>query len=295
MRKTTKTESIMKIKIAICLILFLSITTWSQAPQKISYQSVIRNNSNALIVNSTVGMKVSILQGGENGVSVYSETHTPTTNANGLVSLAIGTGTVVQGIFANIDWSTGSYFVKTEIDPTGGVNYTLVGTSELLSVPFALHAKTSGSGGTMPSGTTNGEMLYYNNGEWVKIPPGKNHQTLHFCNGVPRWDPCAPDLPTVITKAGETTINSVTMLGKIESEGGSYIKSKGFVYSEFPKPTIDMAYTTRIDKGMGSEDFSYYYSPNLGSTRVFTGVYYRAYAINDTGVSYGQELFFESD
>ena len=158
-----------KMKIAICLTLFLSITTWAQAPQKISYQSVIRNNSNALIVNSTVGMKVSLLQGGENGLLVYSETHTPTTTANGLVSLAIGTGTVLQGVFANIDWSTGSYFVKTEIDPTGGVNYTLVGTSELLSVPYALYASKSGSGGTMPSGTTNGEMLYYNNGEWVKV------------------------------------------------------------------------------------------------------------------------------
>jgi hypothetical protein len=144
-----------KIKIAICLMLFLSITTWAQAPQKISYQSVIRNNSNALIVNSTVGMKVSLLQGGANGLSVYSETHKSTTNANGLVSLAIGTGTVIQGVFANIDWSTGSYFVKTEIDPTGGVNYTLVGTSELLSVPYALYASKSGSGGSTGGGTSN--------------------------------------------------------------------------------------------------------------------------------------------
>ena len=200
MRKTTKTESIMKtkMKFAICLMLLLSITTWAQAPQKISYQSVIRNNSNALIINSTVGMKVSLLQGGSNGLSVYSETHRPTTNANGLVSLAIGTGTVVQGVFANIDWSTGSYFVKTEIDPTGGVNYTLVGTSELLSVPFALHAKTSGSGDSTggnitgtnnyigkfnTSGTSIGNSQLFDNGESVGVGTNAPAATLHVIRG----------------------------------------------------------------------------------------------------------------
>ncbi len=127
------------------LMLLTTAIIFAQVPQKISYQSVIRNASNVLISNTAVGMKVSLLQGGSNGVSVYSETHTPTTNANGLVSLAIGTGAVVEGVFADVDWSTGSYFVKTEIDPLGGVNYTLIGTSELLSVPFALHAKTAGT------------------------------------------------------------------------------------------------------------------------------------------------------
>ncbi|MFT6843268.1 MAG: hypothetical protein ACJASR_002044, partial [Psychroserpens sp.] len=77
---------------------------------------------------------------------VYVETQTPTTNVNGLVSLEIGTGIVISGDFTTIDWSTDSYFIKTETDPAGGTTYTITGTSQLMSVPFALYAKTSGDG-----------------------------------------------------------------------------------------------------------------------------------------------------
>src|ERR1035437_4068441 len=117
---------------------FLIAHAFAQAPQKMSYQAVIRNSSNALITSSTVGMKISILQGSVTGTAVYVETQSPSTNANGLVSLEIGGGTVVSGIFAAIDWANGLYFIKTETDPTGGTNYTIIGTSQLLSVPYAL-------------------------------------------------------------------------------------------------------------------------------------------------------------
>jgi len=90
-------------------------------------------------------MKISILQGSTTGTVEYAETQTPTTNANGLVSIEIGEGTVVAGIFSAIDWANGPYFIKTETDPTGGTSYTITGTSQLLSVPYALHAKTAES------------------------------------------------------------------------------------------------------------------------------------------------------
>jgi hypothetical protein len=105
-----------------------------------SYQAVIRNSNGALVVNTAVGMQISILQGSSNGSAVYVETQTPTTNANGLVSFGIGSGDPTS--FATIDWSQGSYFIKTETDPTGGINYTINGTSQLMSVPFALYAET---------------------------------------------------------------------------------------------------------------------------------------------------------
>ena len=75
--------------------------------------------------------------------TVYTEIHTPVTNANGLVSIEIGNGTIVSGDFATIDWTDGPYFIKTETDPEGGENYTITGTSQLLSVPYALHSKTA--------------------------------------------------------------------------------------------------------------------------------------------------------
>ena len=97
----------------------------AQVPQKISYQAVIRNSSNALVASQAVKMRITILKGSATGTEVYVETHNPTTNANGIVTIEIGGGTVVSGVFANIDWATGATFVKTETDPAGGTNYTL--------------------------------------------------------------------------------------------------------------------------------------------------------------------------
>jgi hypothetical protein len=133
----------MKKIITICVGIFITASVFAQSPNKMSYQAVIRNSSNALVTNLAVGMRISLLQTSPNGTVVYSETQTPTTNANGLASIEIGAGTVVSGTFASIDWSKGPYFIKTETDPSGGTNYTITGTSQLLSVPYALHAKTA--------------------------------------------------------------------------------------------------------------------------------------------------------
>jgi hypothetical protein len=124
---------------------FLPQLSSAQAPEKMSYQAVVRNSTDQLVVNTQVGMKISI-QKYVLGIppsyqNVYIETHTPTTNENGLVSLKIGDGTVVGGVFTDIDWSNGEYFIKTETDPTGGTSYSITGTSQLLSVPYALYAK----------------------------------------------------------------------------------------------------------------------------------------------------------
>ena len=124
----------------------LSISLWAQAPQSFSYQAVVRGANNQLLVNQAIGMKVSILQGSETGTAVYAETHTPTSNANGLVSISIGAGKGLNGNFTTIDWSKGPYFIKTETDPTGGANYAFTSTSQLLSVPFALYAANSQPG-----------------------------------------------------------------------------------------------------------------------------------------------------
>ena len=136
----------MKRVFALAAALLLAVMLWAQSPEKMSYQSVVRDASNALVASQTVGMQLSILQGTASGTAVYVETQTPTTNLNGLVSLQIGSGALVSGDFTSINWSSGLYFVKTEIDLLGGNTYTITGTSQLMSVPFALYAKTSGNG-----------------------------------------------------------------------------------------------------------------------------------------------------
>ena len=127
-------------------LLLCAVTLFAQAPEKFTYQAVVRNASNSLVANTQVGMRVSILQGSASGSAVYVETQTGTTNANGLMTLSIGGGSVQQGTFANIDWANGPFFLKTETDPNGGSNYTITTTQQLLSVPYALYAKTAENG-----------------------------------------------------------------------------------------------------------------------------------------------------
>jgi hypothetical protein len=132
----------------------MSATLFAQAPQKMSYQAVVRNSSNQLVTNGNVGMQISILQSSATGTVVYSETHTAVTNVNGLATVQIGGGTLVSGNFSTIDWANGPYFIKTETDPNGGTSYTISGTTQLLSVPYALYAENSGSSIAGPQGPT---------------------------------------------------------------------------------------------------------------------------------------------
>jgi len=122
--------------------ILLSTTVFAQAPQSFKYQAVARNASGEIIADQKVGFQISILQSSETGTSVYSETHVDSTNQFGLVTLEIGTGTTTDD-FTAIDWGNDTYFIQVEMDATGGTSYTLMGTSQLLSVPYALHAETA--------------------------------------------------------------------------------------------------------------------------------------------------------
>jgi hypothetical protein len=136
----------------LALLLFVYISASSQSQNNMSYQAVIRNSSNNLITNQAVGMRISILQGSAVGTEVYVETQNPISNINGLVTLEIGNGTPTLGTYNGINWANGPYFVKTETDPTGGNSYTVVGVSQLMSVPYALYALNSGSSIAGPMG-----------------------------------------------------------------------------------------------------------------------------------------------
>jgi uncharacterized protein (TIGR02145 family) len=134
----------------------LTASVFAQSPEKMSYQAVVRDASDNLVTNQAVGMQISILLGSASGTPVYTETQSPQTNTNGLVSLEIGAGTSADD-FSTIDWSADTYFIKTETDPAGGTSYTIIGTSQLMSVPYALHSKTAE---TVTGGITETDPVY---------------------------------------------------------------------------------------------------------------------------------------
>lgn len=131
------------------LLLFTFIfqlsTVLAQSPKKFKYQTVVRNNTGAIVANQAVAFKISILQSSATGSVAYSETQSKTTNDFGLVNLEIGSGINVSGSMNTINWANGPYFVKVELDINNGTSYITMGTSELLSVPYALYAEKAGT------------------------------------------------------------------------------------------------------------------------------------------------------
>jgi len=191
----------MKKLFTIMAAVLLTVSVFAQSPDKMSYQAVIRDASDVLITNTQVGMQISILQGSASGTAVYVETQDLTSNTNGLVSIEIGgiTATVVSGDFTTIDWANGPYFIKTETDPTGGTSYTITGTSQLLSIPYALHAKTAES----LTGTITETDPVYNASEAVNIT-STDISNLSNLSGVNTGD------QTVITPAQASEITANT-------------------------------------------------------------------------------------
>jgi len=221
----------------------LTASAIAQSPEKMSYQAVIRNSSDQLVANQSVGMQISIIQGSATGSVVYAETQTPTSNANGLISIEIGGGTVVSGTFSSIDWANGPYFIKTETDPTGGTGYTITGTTQLLSVPYALYAKNAGNGFSgdfndlinipdlsqyltteIDSSTTNelqvlsisNDTIFLSDGGFVKLPAGTSFSGSF--NDL-------TDIPTGLSDGDDDT--QLT-----ETEVDAYVANNGYLTEE---------------------------------------------------------------
>ncbi|MEO5967984.1 MAG: hypothetical protein ABIP68_07415, partial [Ferruginibacter sp.] len=130
--------------LAFISIIFLSISTYAQAPNKMSYQATIRNSAGSLVTNSNVGLRIQIIKGSEFGSAVFVETHNALiSNQVGLITTEIGNGTPVLGNISAINWSDGPYFLKTEVDPLGGTNYSINMVKEILSNPYSLYSNKS--------------------------------------------------------------------------------------------------------------------------------------------------------
>lgn len=215
-----------KVILAALSLLFYASSLQAQVPQKMNYQAVARDASGNEIINQSVSVRLSVLDGGPSAASVFTETHNVTTNAFGLFTLQIGNGTTTSGSFAAINWSTGSKYLKIEIDPTGGNNYTDLGATELLSVPYALYAASAGSAGPVgptgpqgPQGPTGANGVTGPTGP--QGPTGANGVTGPTGPGGGATGPTGPTGPqgptgSVSTLAGDVTgapnANTVTKI-----------------------------------------------------------------------------------
>ena len=169
----------------------------SQAPDKMSYQAVVRDANGELVKNKAVGVQMSILKGSSTGSAVYVEPRSTNTNENGLISIEVGS---IVTTFNLIDWSAGPYFLKTEIDPAGGTNYTITGTSQIISVPYALHAKTA-------------ELVSYNS---LLYKPS-------FTDSLNKYYNDSIATKTVLLKGNQTIAGNKTFTGTISASNLSLI------------------------------------------------------------------------
>ena len=267
-------------------------STSTGVPNKFTYQSVVRDTSGQLVTNQSVGMRLS-LQRGPHLANLYTETHQLTTNSNGLLTCIIGSGQPTLGMMDTIDWSEGMVYVKTEIDMSGGSNYSLVSTRELLSVPYALYSLNSGSSTPGPVGPMGPQGVPGPQGpSGVSFPSGGiSGQALYYCNGVPTWGPCPnqPTMPTVTTNL--VTLlpgNSASTGGNVTSDGGSPVTHRGVVYDTTSNPSLTSNYS--VD-GSGTGSFV----STLNNLAPTTTYYTRAYATNAVGTAYGSVVSFSTN
>ncbi len=179
-------------KIYTTLIFIITLSISAQAPQGFNYQATVRNNAGALMINKNVTFKFNVMKDTPTSVPVFSETHYVPTDDLGAVNLVIGKGTATTGTFGSIDWGTGTYFLGIELNTGNG--FIAMGTTQLLSVPYALYAKSSGN--AIAPGTVNGQILYWNGTAWVTLAPGANGTNLKLNNGLPVWENSVGSIPS---------------------------------------------------------------------------------------------------
>ena len=261
----------MKNHYSFLILLFLSLSIYAQSPEKMSYQAVVRDANNTLVANQTVGMRISILQSTITGIVVYTETHSVDTNMNGLVSLEIGNGSSSDD-FSTIDWSAGPYFIKTETDPTGGSSYTISGTSQLMSVPYAMYAKSSGSSIPGPAGFDGNSSSWmsdtdisFNNGI---MSQGNAPGRFHIDNNLTPW-------------AGTNSTHQL-IIDDFDTNGNDYTDWINFIdpydiitvrSQEFPNRVMHFTVLPLIPpNAQNPDDFPLYTGPFVGA--VFVGDYF---------------------
>ncbi len=265
------------------LFSFLIISTGlnAQPPMSFKYQAVVRDYSGVIITNQLISAKVSILQGSETGIADYSETHAVTTNQFGTITLDIGKGVVENGNFSALDWAADNYFLKLEIDIAGGTSFEFLGTSQLLSVPYALHTVTSerlmnltteqrDTMSIIPIGTnffntTTNKINYYDGIHWYEVNG--------TCLPQPTMPDAGPDqnnITGVTTTIQANTPSSGTGVWSIKSGVGGYIIdpfNPTTLFSGLPGTNYTLSWIISNGCGSLSDDVLINFAPfSCGST-----------------------------
>jgi hypothetical protein len=263
-------------------LLFIVSVVRAQVPQGIPFQAIARSSSGTILSSQLISARFSFHEDSATGAIVYREVFSLTTSIHGLFTLNIGTGTADIGSFNSINWSLSAKFMQVEIDPAGGTTYTDMGTTQIMSVPYALHSANS-----MPGGSS-GDILYNDGSTWLKLPAGSAGQVLSVNAGLPVWTSSATlFFPVVIT----TTVSAVsasaaTSGGVVNSEGNSTVTARGVVWSLSTNPTV--ALSTKTTDGTGPGSFTSSITGLSGSSTY----YMRAYATNSAGTAYGTQYIF---
>jgi hypothetical protein len=214
----------MKNYLSIVILLFLGLSLNAQAPQGFNYQATVRNASGDLVISQNVSFGFNIIQGSQTADPAYSEDHTLSTDDLGQVSLVIGQGTPTTGVFSEIDWSIGNYYLAIELDTGSG--FEPMGTSQLLSVPYAMYSNSSGS---LPEGVAQGDILIWD-------------ATLSAWTVSNNYNASPTTITTIpgngLTQDDQNDYFTLTVGYNIESDGGYSIEQKGIVYDITPNPTI---------------------------------------------------------
>jgi hypothetical protein len=301
------------------LTLAISVNAQIAPPQAFNYSGVARNASNNPIANQTIGIQLSILKGSAvTGTVVYKENHFTNTDALGLFNLAVGTGAVQSGTFSTIDWSNDTYYLRVGLDATGGTNFVTMGSTQLLSVPYALYAKSAGNTGSTfdhdTSSTNELQMLsvrkdtiFLTNGGFVKVPASSydhdtsasnelqtvsiRNDTIFLTNGGFAKLPSttASGTKPTVTTSSATLITSTTasLQGNVTNDGGEIILTRGLCLSTTPNPTTNNVLMTTSGY-LGTYNF------NASSLNPGTQYYLRAFATNANGTSYGNQVSFNT-
>jgi uncharacterized protein (TIGR02145 family) len=272
--------------LTLAFALIFSFTALAQTPpEAINYNGVARDANGDPVADATIGLQLTIMQGDPiSGTAVYAETHTTTTDAFGLFNVAIGFGTATSGTFAAIDWSMGDHHLAVALDISSGNNYLAMGSTQLLSVPYALYARSAGNQQYQTLSLSN-DTLYLTNGGFVVLPPTN-------------WTPNAFPTP-VVTTLPATNVNTtyVYFSGSVSGVSSEDIVERGIVYSTQPTPSLRTQYPSNYPYNNGDER-AYSLTSGVGtfdclaaSMEQLTVYYYRAYAVTSNHlVFYGNEL-----